>query len=147
MEAIDLKTLPYPGFPTDMQSQLMALLTTANGTSIITETVFENRFMHVDELKRMGAQIIVEGHTAVIKGVPRLTGAPVKATDLRAGASLVIAGLMAEGETEIAGVHHIDRGYENLVSKLNAVGAKIKREYLPEAEEEFPEKVSYLATR
>lgn len=147
LEAIDLKTLPYPGFPTDMQSQLMALLTTANGTSIITETVFENRFMHVDELKRMGAQIIVEGHTAVIKGVPRLTGAPVKATDLRAGASLVIAGLMAEGETEIAGVHHIDRGYENLVSKLNAVGAKIKREYLPEAEEEFPEKVSYLATR
>jgi len=147
LEAIDLKTLPYPGFPTDMQSQLMALLTMARGTSIITETVFENRFMHVDELKRMGAQIIVEGHTAVVKGVPRLTGAPVKATDLRAGAALIIAGLMADGETEVAGVHHIDRGYENLVSKLSAVGAQIQRQYLPETGEECPEKISYLATR
>lgn len=128
VEAVDIKTLPYPGFPTDMQAQLMALLTTAKGTSVITETVFENRFMHADEFKRMGAQIIIEGHSAVVKGVERLTGAPVQATDLRAGAALVIAGLMAEGQTEIGALHHIDRGYDNLVNKLRAVGADIRRE-------------------
>ncbi len=125
INAIDIKTLPYPGFPTDMQAQIMALMTLAPGTSVITETIFENRFMHVNELKRMGAQIVIEGHTAVVKGVPRLTGAPVKATDLRAGAALVIAALMAEGETEIKGVYHIHRGYENLVEKLRNLGAEI----------------------
>ncbi|KKM10767.1 UDP-N-acetylglucosamine 1-carboxyvinyltransferase [Clostridiales bacterium PH28_bin88] len=126
--AVDIKTLPYPGFPTDMQAQTMALMTGAQGTSVVTETVFENRFMHVNELKRMGASIIIEGHSAVVKGVPRLTGAKVKATDLRAGAALVVAGLMADGETEIAAVQHIDRGYENMVQKLQAVGADITRE-------------------
>jgi len=124
-KAVDLKTMPYPGFPTDMQAQFMALLTVARGSSVITETVFENRFMHVNELKRMGAQIVIEGHCAVVKGVDRLTGARVKATDLRAGAALVIAGLMAEGETEISCVHHIRRGYEDLVGKLQALGADI----------------------
>lgn len=127
VEAVDIKTLPYPGFPTDMQPQLMALLTMARGTSVITETVFENRFMCVDELKRMGAQIIIEGHTAVVKGVPQLSGAPVKATDLRAGAALVIAALMAEGQTEIGAVHHIDRGYDDIVGKLQSLGAAITR--------------------
>lgn len=125
LRAVDIKTMPYPGFPTDMQAQFMALLTVARGSSVITETVFENRFMHVNELKRMGAQIFVEGHCAVIKGVEKLTGATVKATDLRAGAALIIAGLMAEGETEVSCVHHIHRGYENLVDKLRALGAAI----------------------
>lgn len=134
LEAVDIKTLPYPGFPTDMQAQMMAVLTTALGTGVITETVFENRFMHVDEFKRMGAQIIIEGHTAVVKGVSRLTGAPVKATDLRAGAALVIAALMAEGTTEISGLHHIDRGYENIVNKLQVLGANIRRVKVPERE-------------
>ncbi|BCV23023.1 UDP-N-acetylglucosamine 1-carboxyvinyltransferase [Moorella sp. Hama-1] len=128
LRAVDIKTMPYPGFPTDMQAQFMALLTTARGSSMVTETVFENRFMHVNELKRMGASIVIEGHCAVIKGKNKLTGAPVKATDLRAGAALVIAGLMAEGETSISCVHHIDRGYENLVAKLQALGARIRRE-------------------
>jgi len=126
LKSVDVKTLPYPGFPTDMQAQMMALLTVAQGTSVVVETVFENRFMHVDELKRMGADIVIEGHTAVVKGVPKLTGAPVKATDLRAGAALVIAGLMAEGTTELDCVHHIHRGYENLVGKLQSLGADIK---------------------
>lgn len=126
VKAIDIKTLPYPGFPTDMQAQIMALMTLTPGTSIITETIFENRFMHVNELKRMGAQIVIEGHTAVVKGAPRLMGAPVKATDLRAGAALVIAALMAEGETEISCVHHIHRGYENLIEKLKGLGADIR---------------------
>jgi UDP-N-acetylglucosamine 1-carboxyvinyltransferase len=125
--AVDIKTLPYPGFPTDMQAQMMALMTVATGTSVIVETVFENRFMHVNELKRMGANIVIEGHSAVVKGVPRLTGAPVKATDLRAGAALVVAALLAEGKTEISAVHHLDRGYENLVAKLQGAGAKIER--------------------
>lgn len=125
LKAVDIKTMPYPGFPTDMQAQFMALLTVARGSSVITETVFENRFMHVNELKRMGAQIFVEGHCAVIKGVEKLGGASVKATDLRAGAALVIAGLLAEGETEVSCVHHIHRGYENLVDKLRALGADI----------------------
>lgn len=125
IQSLDIKTLPYPGFPTDMQAQLMALMTIAQGTSVIAETVFENRFMHADELKRMGAHIIIEGHTAVVKGVPKLTGAPVKATDLRAGAALVIAALMAEGETEIDCIHHINRGYEDIVEKLQGLGASI----------------------
>ncbi|MGI9862791.1 UDP-N-acetylglucosamine 1-carboxyvinyltransferase [Moorella naiadis] len=128
LRAVDIKTMPYPGFPTDMQAQFMALLTTARGSSMVTETVFENRFMHVNELKRMGASIVIEGHCAVIKGKNKLTGAPVKATDLRAGAALIIAGLMAEGETSISCVQHIDRGYENLVAKLQALGAQIRRE-------------------
>lgn len=127
LEAVDIKTLPYPGFPTDMQAQMMALLTTAKGTSVVTETVFENRFMHVDEFKRMGANIIIEGHTAIVKGVERLTGAPVNATDLRAGAALIIAALMAEGVSEINGLYHIDRGYDNIVAKLQALGADIRR--------------------
>lgn len=125
--AVDIKTLPYPGFPTDMQAQFMALMTVTTGTSIVTETVFENRFMHVDELKRMGANIKIEGRSAVVEGVPYLTGCPVKATDLRAGAALVIAGLVAEGQTEIGCIHHIDRGYENMVGKLQQLGAAIKR--------------------
>ncbi|NLO89996.1 MAG: UDP-N-acetylglucosamine 1-carboxyvinyltransferase, partial [Clostridia bacterium] len=128
LKAVDIKTLPYPGFPTDMQAQMMALLTTARGTSVVTETVFENRFMHVNELKRMGADIIIEGHSAVVKGVSHLTGAQVKATDLRAGAALVIAGMTAKNTTEVTGVEHIDRGYENLVEKLKNLGANIWRE-------------------
>ncbi|VBB08909.1 epsp synthase (3-phosphoshikimate 1-carboxyvinyltransferase) [Lucifera butyrica] len=127
LRAIDIKTLPYPGFPTDMQAQMMALLTVAHGTSVITETVFENRFMHVDELKRMGANIKIDGRSAVVEGVPNLTGCPVKATDLRAGAALVLAGLIAEGQTEIGYIHHIDRGYDNLVSKFQGLGALIER--------------------
>jgi UDP-N-acetylglucosamine 1-carboxyvinyltransferase len=124
---IDVKTLPYPGFPTDMQSQMMSMLTKARGTSMVTETVFENRFMHVGELKRMGANIKVEGRTAIIQGVERLSGAPVKATDLRAGAALAIAGLAAEGTTEITNVFHIDRGYVDFEKKLAALGADIER--------------------
>jgi UDP-N-acetylglucosamine 1-carboxyvinyltransferase len=124
---VDIKTLPYPGFPTDMQAQLMALMSIAKGTSVITETVFENRFMHVDELKRMSANIKIEGNSAVVKGVPKLTGADVKATDLRAGAALVIAALCAEGTTSIGCIHHLDRGYEKLVEKFRCLGAKIKR--------------------
>ena len=127
IKSVDIKTLPYPGFPTDMQAQLMALMTVARGTSIITETVFENRFMHVDELKRMGANIKIEGRSAVVEGVPRLCGCPVKATDLRAGAALVLAGLAAEGETTIGCLHHIDRGYDGLVAKLQGLGADITR--------------------
>ncbi len=127
LQAVDVKTLPYPGFPTDMQAQMMALLTIARGTSVLTETVFENRFMHVDELKRMGADIRIEGRSAVVRGVPALTGAQVKATDLRAGAALVLAGLAAEGETEITGIQHIDRGYVQFAEKLRALGADIRR--------------------
>jgi UDP-N-acetylglucosamine 1-carboxyvinyltransferase len=133
--SIDVKTLPYPGFPTDMQAQMMAYLTTAQGTSVITETVFENRFMHVNELRRMGANIVIEGHSAVVKGVPKLTGASVKASDLRAGAALIIAGLVAEGETEISSIHHIDRGYEDIVKKLNGVGVDIKYKVCSDEEE------------
>ena len=123
---VDIKTLPYPGFPTDMQSQMMALLSLAPGSSVIVENVFENRFQIVDELKRMGANIKVEGHTAVIEGVKNLYGARVKATDLRAGAALVLAALTAKGETEIDDAVHIFRGYENIVDKLTALGAKVK---------------------
>ncbi|WP_347491669.1 UDP-N-acetylglucosamine 1-carboxyvinyltransferase [Desulfoscipio sp. XC116] len=123
--ATDVKTMPYPGFPTDMQPQIMALMTCAKGTGIITETVFENRFMHVSELKRMGARIKTAGRNAVIQGPAALSGAPVKATDLRAGAALVLAGLCAQGITEISNVHHIERGYENLLEKLQSLGAEI----------------------
>jgi UDP-N-acetylglucosamine 1-carboxyvinyltransferase len=124
---VDVQTMPYPGFPTDMQAQMMALMTRANGTSIFTETVFENRFMHVDELSRMGADIKIDGRVAVIKGVGDLNGAPVKATDLRGGAALILAGLAARGKTEIGMVHHIDRGYEQMEAKLNGLGARIER--------------------
>jgi UDP-N-acetylglucosamine 1-carboxyvinyltransferase len=127
LKAIDIKTLPYPGFPTDMQAQFMSLLSVAKGTSIITETVFENRFMHVTELKRMGANIKIDGRSAVIEGTDKLTGAEVKATDLRAGAALVLSGLVAEGTTEVVDIHHLDRGYVDIVAKMKAIGADIQR--------------------
>ena len=130
----DIKTLPYPGFPTDMQAQFMALTTICQGTSVVTETVFENRFMHVDEFKRMGAKIRIEGRSAIVEGVPRLKGASVNATDLRAGAALVLAGLGAEGETEVGYLYHIDRGYDNLVLKLQRLGADIVRVNIEEEE-------------
>lgn len=126
LKPIDIKTLPYPGFPTDMQAQCMALLTVAEGTSVIIESVFENRFMHVSELNRMGANIKIEGHSAVVQGVKGLQGAQVKATDLRAGAALILAGLIAEGTTEIDEIYHILRGYVNIDEKLRSLGAKIK---------------------
>ena len=122
----NIKTMPYPGFPTDMQSQIGAVLCTAQGTSIITEGVWDNRYRYVDELRRMGASIQVDGKVAVIEGVDHLTGAPVRACDLRAGAAMVIAGLAAQGVTEVDSIHHIERGYENLVEKLSAVGADIR---------------------
>ncbi|SHK63614.1 UDP-N-acetylglucosamine 1-carboxyvinyltransferase [Clostridium cavendishii DSM 21758] len=127
VKAVDIKTLPYPGFPTDMQSQMMALLTLATGNSMITETVFENRFMHVSELCRMGAKIKVDGRTAFIEGVNKLTGCDVKATDLRAGATLILAGLVADKYTEIRDIYHIDRGYVCIEEKLRALGADIER--------------------
>ncbi len=123
----DVKTLPYPGFPTDMQAQMMALMSKSKGLSVVTETVFENRFLHVSELKRMGADISIEGHSAIVKGVPVLSGAKVMATDLRASASLVLAGLAAQGITEISRVYHLDRGYDRLDEKLSKLGANIKR--------------------
>jgi UDP-N-acetylglucosamine 1-carboxyvinyltransferase len=124
---VDVETEPYPGFPTDMQAQLMALLTTADGTSHIKETIFENRFMHVPELARMGADIHVEGQIATIHGVEKLKGAPVMATDLRASVSLILAGLAAEGETTVSRVYHLDRGFERIEEKLGGVGADIER--------------------
>jgi len=127
IKAVDVKTLPYPGFPTDMQSQFMALMSIAEGTSVIIETVFENRFMHVDELKRMGADIKIDGRSAIIQGTKNMMGAPVKATDLRAGAALILAGLVSEGVTEISDVYHIDRGYTDIEQKLANLGAKIYR--------------------
>jgi UDP-N-acetylglucosamine 1-carboxyvinyltransferase len=132
LKAIDVSTAPHPGFATDLQAQFMALMAQAAGTSIITETIFENRFMHVPELARMGADITVDGGMAVVKGVPRLKGAPVMATDLRASASLVLAGLVAEGETEVRRIYHLDRGYERIETKLAACGARIER--LPDEE-------------
>jgi UDP-N-acetylglucosamine 1-carboxyvinyltransferase len=123
----DVRTAPHPGFPTDMQAQLMVLLCLADGSSKITETVFENRFMHVQELQRLGADITVDGKTAVVKGVPSLSGAPVMASDLRASAALVLAGLAASGTTEIHRVYHLDRGYERIEEKLAALGARIRR--------------------
>lgn len=125
--AVDIKTLPFPGFPTDMQAQMMALLSVTEGTSLIVETIFENRFMHAPELQRMGAHIKVEGRSAVIEGRKSLTGAQVRATDLRAGAALVIAGLAAKGETEISDIHHIERGYADFASRLGRLGANIER--------------------
>ena len=127
IKPVDVKTLPYPGFPTDMQAQIMALMCLANGLSVIAETVFENRFMHVSELKRMGADIRIEGGNAIVRGLAHLTGAPVMATDLRASASLVLAGLAAEGTTEVSRIYHLDRGYEKLDNKLNMLGAKVRR--------------------
>ena len=127
LRAVDIKTLPYPGFPTDMQAQFMALMSVADGSSVVSETVFENRFMHVDELKRMGANIRVDGRIAMLDGVKKLTGCPVTETDLRAGAALVLAGLAAEGQTEIGSVYHIDRGYDRIVDKLQGLGADISR--------------------
>ncbi|HSJ50185.1 MAG TPA: UDP-N-acetylglucosamine 1-carboxyvinyltransferase [Actinomycetota bacterium] len=127
--AVDLVTLPYPGFPTDLQPQMMALLAVAEGTSIATENVFESRFMFVDELNRMGADIRTEGHHAVIRGVERLSAAPVRALDIRAGAAMVIAALAADGVTEIADLHHVDRGYEGFEGKIAALGARVRREH------------------
>lgn len=127
LNTLDLKTLPYPGFPTDMQAQMMALMCTLPGTSMITETVFENRYMHVSELKRLGARIKIEGRSAIIEGVERLQGAQVKSTDLRAGAALLLAGMFADGTTEVSDIHHIDRGYEGIDEKLRSLGANIRR--------------------
>jgi len=127
IKSVDIKTLPYPGFPTDLQAQMMALMSIANGLSVITETVFENRFMHVSELMRMGADIVIHGNSAMVKGVAKLKGAPVMATDLRASASLILAGLAAEGKTELSRVYHIDRGYQEIEKKFSALGANMKR--------------------
>lgn len=136
-KAVDIKTMPYPGFPTDMQSQFMALMSIAEGTSIVIETVFENRFMHVSELKRMGADIKIEGRSAIIEGKEALLGAPVKATDLRAGAALILSGLVSDGITEITNTYHIDRGYVDIEEKLRSLGANIYREESLEEEEEL----------
>ena len=126
-KAVSLTTAPYPAFPTDMQAQFMALNCIADGVGVISETIFENRFMHVNELLRLGADIRVDGHTAIVRGVPQLSGAPVMATDLRASASLVLAGLVASGDTTIDRIYHLDRGYENIEEKLGALGAQIRR--------------------
>ena len=127
ISSVDVKTLPYPGFPTDMQAQFMVLMSVARGFSIISETIFENRFIHVSELKRMGADIKISGNTAMITGVPTLSGAPVMATDLRASASLILAGLVAQNTTEVNRVYHLDRGYEAIEKKFDRLGAAIKR--------------------
>lgn len=127
IKPVDIKTMPYPGFPTDMQSQMMSLLCVLDGASMVTETVFENRFMHVAELIRMGAKIKIDGRTAFIEGVPKLTGCEVKATDLRAGAAMILAGLVADGVTEVSDIYHIDRGYIDIERKLRGLGADIKR--------------------
>ena len=126
-KSVSVRTAPYPGFPTDMQAQFMALNTVAEGTAVMTETIFENRFMHVQEIQRLGADIEISGNTAVVRGVPRLTGAGVMATDLRASASLVIAGLVADGQTTIDRIYHLDRGYECIEEKLSQLGARIRR--------------------
>ena len=126
-KAVDISTAPHPGFPTDMQAQFMALNCVADGVSIITETIFENRFMHVQELQRLGADIRIDGHTAIVRGLAELSGAPVMATDLRASASLILAGLVADGDTIIDRIYHLDRGYERIEAKLSGLGAKIKR--------------------
>jgi UDP-N-acetylglucosamine 1-carboxyvinyltransferase len=126
-KAISLTTAPYPAFPTDMQAQFAAMNCMADGVGVIKETIFENRFMHMQELQRLGADIRIDGHTAIIRGVEKLTGAPIMATDLRASASLVLAGLVAEGETTVDRIYHIDRGYENIEEKLGGLGAKIRR--------------------
>ncbi len=135
LERCNIKTMPHPGFPTDMQPQITALLSTANGTSIVNESVWDNRFRYVDELKRMGAQISVNGKLAVVEGVDHLTAAPVKATDLRAGAAMVIAALEAQGTTEIEQISNIERGYENIVEKLKKIGADIRRVSVKKSDE------------
>ena len=127
LRRVNIKTMPYPGFPTDMQPQFSTMLTIADGTSVVTDDIFDNRFRYVSELRRMGADITVEGTTAVIQGVKGLTGASVRATDLRAGAALVIAGLMASGTTVVENIFHIERGYENIDDKLKGLGADIRR--------------------
>jgi UDP-N-acetylglucosamine 1-carboxyvinyltransferase len=127
LQPIELRTLPYPGFPTDLQAQMMAVLTQAHGTSVITETIFENRFMHAFELLRMGADIVMKGPTAIVRGSSRLSGAPVMATDLRASMSLILAGLVADNATEVSRVYHLDRGYEGLDAKLRSIGAQLER--------------------
>lgn len=127
LHSVDVKTMPFPGFPTDLQAQLMAAMALGDGRSVISETIFENRFMHVQELNRMGADIKIEGHNAIVRGVPSLSGAPVMATDLRASVCLVLAGLAAQGTTEIARVYHLDRGYARIEEKLSALGADIQR--------------------
>jgi len=128
VQSVDIKTQPYPGFPTDLQAQLMSLMSVSKGLSVITETIFENRFMHVAELKRMGAEIKINGNSAIVKGINQLKGARVMATDLRASASLVVAGLAAQGVTEISRIYHLERGYENMAEKLQALGARVHRE-------------------
>jgi UDP-N-acetylglucosamine 1-carboxyvinyltransferase len=137
LKAVDIKTMPYPGFPTDMQAQVMALLLKSEGTSMITETVFENRFMHVEEFRRMNANIKIEGRSVIINGPSDLQGAEVAATDLRAGAALIIAGLAADGITRVTELQHLDRGYVNFHGKLAALGADIERIYDVEKEEEL----------
>ncbi|HQT98103.1 MAG TPA: UDP-N-acetylglucosamine 1-carboxyvinyltransferase, partial [Thermodesulfobacteriota bacterium] len=127
IRSVNVKTAPYPGFPTDVQAQFMAYMCLGDGFSIISETIFENRFMHVAELRRMGARIDVSGNTAAVKGVPALSGAPLMATDLRASASLVLAGLAAKGTTEVLRIYHLDRGYETLEHRLSSLGADIAR--------------------
>ena len=145
LKAVDIKTLPHPGFPTDMQAQFMALLLSIKGTSLITETVFENRFMHVDEFKRMGAKIKIEGRTAIVEGGQRLTGAQVRCTDLRAGAALLLTGLICEEtSSELTDLHHIDRGYVDIVEQLKEVGGDLERQNTPVVQlvqEEEKEKV------
>jgi UDP-N-acetylglucosamine 1-carboxyvinyltransferase len=135
LRAIDIQTLPHPGFPTDLQAQFMLLAALADGNSIITENVFENRFMFAAELTRMGADISIDDHHALVRGVKRLQGAPVKSTDLRAGAALVLAGLAAEGETYVRNIQHIDRGYEDYVGKLRALGADVERTTIDSVED------------
>ena len=132
---VSIKTLPYPGFPTDLQQPATVLLSTAEGASIIVENIFESRFKHINEIRRMGANVQIDGRVCVVEGVERLTGAPVRATDLRAGAALVVAGLMADGETEITGVKYIDRGYDHIEDKLKILGADIRREKIKEIDE------------
>jgi UDP-N-acetylglucosamine 1-carboxyvinyltransferase len=127
IKSVDVTTLPYPGFATDLQAQMMVLMSVADGVSIITETIFENRFMHAQELDRMGAQIQLEGNRAVVRGARELSGAPVMATDLRASISLILAGLVASGSTEVSRVYHLDRGYEHIEEKLLNLGAQIER--------------------
>ncbi len=130
LKAVNFHTMPHPGFPTDLQAQFMAMMCVSEGTSLVSETIFENRFMHVQELVRMGANIQLDGHTAAVKGVKQLSGAPVMATDLRASASLVLAGVAAKGETVISRVYHIDRGYERIEEKMRSLGANIERSYV-----------------
>jgi UDP-N-acetylglucosamine 1-carboxyvinyltransferase len=129
LKAVDIKTMPHPGFPTDMQAQMMALLLRAEGTGVITETVFENRFMHVEEFRRMNGNIKIEGRAAIVSGPNELQGAEVAATDLRAGAALIVAGLVADGYTRVTELKHIDRGYVDFAGKLKALGADIERVY------------------